>query len=673
MRKYLASLAVSAKTILRNQEKKTAVVGLTNGAERRNNLLTGVLQLLNQGGDQQQLIAGVLNLIKGATGFDAVGLRLRLQNDYPYFEQDGFSDEFLIKENSLCARNTDGTVINDEAGRPVYECTCGLILSGRTDPALPFFTAAGSFWTNFSHELLALPVGTDPRVNPRNRCIHAGYHSVGLFPVKVGTEIIGILQLNDRRSGMFTPELLALLENLAHSIGIGLRRVEAETLLRLSEERVRHTLENVLSPEGNLSGLELSDLMDAPALQKLMDDFYAVARVPMSIIDAKGQVLVGVGWQDVCTRYHRVQSETCRHCLESDLQLSAGLAQGQYRLYKCKNNMWDIATPIVVAGRHLGNLFSGQFFFENEVVDRELFRGQARQFGFDEEQYLAALDRVPRLSRETIDHAMAFFLKLADMISQLAYSNVKLARLLADRKRIEEELRGADRRKDEFLAMLAHELRNPMAAISAAATLLSTPQVSEDNASFARRALKVRVHQLSRLVDDLLDVSRFSSGKIQLKKEQLDLSSVIHRAVESTKHLFHENNQQLGVHTADELVVYGDPVRLEQAVANLLTNAAKYMDSGGTADVAGLREGRDAVIRVKDNGCGITADLLSKIFDLFQQADTSLDRTRGGLGIGLTVAKKVVELHDGTITARSDGPGLGSVFEIRLPLSRLGA
>jgi PAS domain S-box-containing protein len=221
-------------------------------------------------------------------------------------------------------------------------------------------------------------------------------------------------------------------------------RKKAEEALRESEQGVRRKLDSVLSPEGDLGVFELGDLIDPPALQKLMDDFHAVARIPMSILDAKGRVLVGVGWQDICTRFHRVQPGTCRNCLESDTRLSAGLTQGEYRLHKCRNNLWDMATPIIVAGQHVGNIFTGQFFFEDETVDRELFRAQALKYGFGEDEYLAALDRVPRLSRETVDRGMSFFLKLSDTLSQLGYSNVKLARLLAERDLLTDSLRESE-------------------------------------------------------------------------------------------------------------------------------------------------------------------------------------------------------------------------------------
>ena len=218
----------------------------------------------------------------------------------------------------------------------------------------------------------------------------------------------------------------------------------ANARLHESEQRVRRKLESVLSPEGDLGTLDLGDFIDVPALQRLMDDFYAVAHIPMALIDVKGHVLVGVGWQDICTRFHRTNPETGRFCLESDTQLTSDLAQGESRLYKCKNNLWDMATPIFVAGQRLGNVFTGQFFFEDETVDREFFLGQARKYGFDEQEYLAALDGVPRLSRATVSRGIAFLRGLADTLSQLGHSNIKLARLLAEHDRLAHSLRRSE-------------------------------------------------------------------------------------------------------------------------------------------------------------------------------------------------------------------------------------
>jgi PAS domain S-box-containing protein len=216
---------------------------------------------------------------------------------------------------------------------------------------------------------------------------------------------------------------------------------KAARALRVSEERVRAKLDSILSPECDIGKLELADIIDAQALQALMVHFYELAHFPIGIIDIKGKVLVGVGWQDICTRFHRVHPDACRHCIESDTQLSAGVPPGEFRLYKCKNNMWDIATPIMVGGQHVGNVFTGQFFFDDEPLDHDLFRSQAREYGFNEKEYMASLDTVPRVSRKSVNTCMAFFTKLADMISQLSYSNIRLAWTMAEREALTDSLR----------------------------------------------------------------------------------------------------------------------------------------------------------------------------------------------------------------------------------------
>ncbi|MBC7963440.1 MAG: PocR ligand-binding domain-containing protein, partial [Steroidobacteraceae bacterium] len=223
-------------------------------------------------------------------------------------------------------------------------------------------------------------------------------------------------------------------------------RKRAEGALQESEERVRHKLDSILSPEGDIGNLDLADIIDVQSLQSLVDDFYQLTGMPMGLLDIKGKVLVGVGWKEICTKFHRVNPDTCRNCLESDVQLSTGVPHGEYKIYRCKNNLWDVATPVMVGDRHFGNLFMGQFFFEDEPLDYELFRSQARQYGFDQQEYITALEAVPRLNRETLNTSMHFFMKLADMLSKLSYSNLKLARSLAERDALMESLRENEKR-----------------------------------------------------------------------------------------------------------------------------------------------------------------------------------------------------------------------------------
>jgi PAS domain S-box-containing protein len=221
-------------------------------------------------------------------------------------------------------------------------------------------------------------------------------------------------------------------------------RKKAEDALRQSEERVRLKLQSILSPEGSIADLELNDIIDAPGIQKLMDNLYELSPIPMAIIDNKGKVLVGVGWQDICTKFHRIHPESCRNCIESDTHLTQDIPDGEFKLYKCKNNMWDMATPIIIGGEHKGNLFMGQFFFDDEPIDHKIFIKQATKYGFAEQEYMDALYKAPRFSKQKLNHAKAFFLALSRSISQLSYSNIKLARAISQQKKVEEALRESE-------------------------------------------------------------------------------------------------------------------------------------------------------------------------------------------------------------------------------------
>jgi two-component system CheB/CheR fusion protein len=239
---------------------------------------------------------------------------------------------------------------------------------------------------------------------------------------------------------------------------------------------------------------------------------------------------------------------------------------------------------------------------------------------------------------------------------------------ITDRKHAESELREADRRKDDFLAMLAHELRNPLAPITLSVELLRRNGVAEPGVHRATAVIDRQVQQLTRLVDDLLEVSRIKSGKIRMSKETTDGAAIVRRAVETSAPAIEARKHRLSVVLPEEPVeLEADPVRMAQAMSNLLSNAAKYTDPGGRISVSVKREGSEAVFRVQDDGVGIPCDMLERIFDLFTQVDRSLDRSQGGLGIGLTFVRAIVEHHGGTVRAFSAGPGQGSELMIRVP------
>jgi signal transduction histidine kinase len=244
-------------------------------------------------------------------------------------------------------------------------------------------------------------------------------------------------------------------------------------------------------------------------------------------------------------------------------------------------------------------------------------------------------------------------------------AQLQLARM---RREARIALETADRQKNEFLAMLAHELRNPLAPIRNAGEILSRTLPSESPGHGMVAMVKRQVSQLTRLVDDLLDVSRITQGRVELQCRPVDLSSVVSQAIETAEPLFQARQHEVSIVSSYRaLYVNGDMARLVQCVVNILTNAAKYTDSGGKIRVETRAEDSEAVITVADSGAGISAELLPRVFDLFVQGERTLDRSLGGLGIGLSVAKRLIEMHMGRLTAASPGLGQGATFEIRLP------
>ncbi len=246
----------------------------------------------------------------------------------------------------------------------------------------------------------------------------------------------------------------------------------------------------------------------------------------------------------------------------------------------------------------------------------------------------------------------------------------KIARDITEQKRVQGELRDADRKKNEFLALLAHELRNPLGPIRHAVKILRARTPRPDELAWATNIIDRQAEHMTRLVEDLLDVARITRGTIELRKERIDIATILKSAVESSSTLIGKSRHQLRVTPPSEpLYVEGDATRLTQIVSNLMDNAAKYTDPGGRIWLSAEREADEAVIRVRDSGIGIPADVLPTIFDMFTQAAMTLERTQGGLGVGLAIVDRLVKLHGGSVSAASGGPGMGSEFTIRLPVA----
>ncbi|HUP93117.1 MAG TPA: ATP-binding protein, partial [Solimonas sp.] len=249
----------------------------------------------------------------------------------------------------------------------------------------------------------------------------------------------------------------------------------------------------------------------------------------------------------------------------------------------------------------------------------------------------------------------------------------RITRDLAERKRIE-RLEEEGRQVNEFLAMLCHELRNPLAPIANAVALLQVSRLGEQDSRHAVQVIERQVGHLARLVDDLLDMSRVSRGKITLNREVVPVADIVNRAIEAANPIIQQRRHRLELVLPERPVsVCGDPTRLVQVVLNLLTNAAKYMPEEGVITLTVEQAAQTVILRVTDRGIGIESELLPRVFDLFVQGRRGLDRSEGGLGIGLTLVKRLTELHGGTVAAQSEGPGKGSSFIVLLPVATPGS
>ena len=365
------------------------------------------------------------------------------------------------------------------------------------------------------------------------------------------------------------------------------------------------------------------------------------------------------------------------------------LARGGFVVARDRTGLVHFAVPLVLGGHPLGALVAGQVF--EQYPEQLPLEQAAKQLGLSP----AAVWRMARLEhpvkRATLEVYADLLATLGQTFLQTRYHETIEAGRLTEMTRLRDRLADADRRKDEFLAMLSHELRNPLAATANAAQLLALRGTEDPVRQLALKMIERQVAHLTHLVDDLLEISRISTGRIRLNRTHLEVHAAVEEAVAACRPLFDRMRHALTVTLPPEPIwVDADPTRLEQVIVNLLNNAAKYTDQGGriwlTVEWASgtlasggrqppgvtASDGRDPtseiLIRVRDAGIGIAADVLPNIFDLFAQGDRSLERSEGGLGIGLCLVRRLVEMHDGTVEAKSAGLGHGSEFTVRLPI-----
>jgi len=540
--------------------------------------------------------------------------------------------------------------------------------------------------------------------------------------------------------------------------------------------------------------IDLKSIVNIQEVQDIMDDFYYLTHMATAILDLKGCVVEATGWQDLCTKFHRVHPQTAQKCTESDLFLANNLKPGECVDYKCKNGLWDVVTPLYVGTMHLGNIYSGQFFYRDEEEDEEFFAKQAETYGFDKAAYLDAFRRIPRYDRETIKHLMGFLVKFTTYVSEIGLANILhekeirerrqaeetlrkreahlrtlietipdlvwlkdpegvylscnpkferfygakeadivgktdydfvdrdladffrgkdkaamargnpsvneeeltyaddghrelvetiktpmydsegklvgvlgIARDISERKLAEVSLRDGDRIKNEFISTAAHELRTPLNAILGFSDLLMQDDLTVEQRKEYLAIVIEKTQILNGIVNDLLNLSRIEAGGgISLNRALCDINQVIGSWTDQLRkddlgHRIESSFSRMPV------LLYADRDKVIQVLENLLCNAIKFSSRTSRIRLAGEIIGGSYQVSVEDEGGGMTPDQAARIFDKFYRVDAS-HTAPGGLGLGLSIARTIVEAHGGKIFVESEaGRGTRVCFTLPLP------
>ena len=443
----------------------------------------------------------------------------------------------------------------------------------------------------------------------------------------------------------------------------------------------------------------VSSLKQMKELQGLLTSFCDLVGVAAAIIDLKGEVLVGARWRRICTEYHRRDARTSARCLESDTVIVNQLLEGErFSVYTCKNGLTDAACPIIVHGRHVANLFVGQFLLDEPDV--EYFRRQAVEYGFPEEEYLAALAEVPVLDRHRLEYVLEFLREFAVLLGTLGVGHSSLAQtnkdlrdnreallslmedLIEARERAERfaaQAKDANRSKSEFLANMSHEIRTPMTAILGFADLLVEQSRLADvppEAVEASKTIKRNGEYLLGIINDILDLSKVEAGKMVVE----NIACKPCRIIADVASLVRVNADAKGLKF--KLACEGplpetirtDPTRLRQILINLIGNAIKFTEAGEVRLVIRLLEDDDKPtlqFDVVDTGVGMTEEQACKLFQPFTQADTSTTRRFGGTGLGLAISKRFAEMLGGDIAVVETAKGVGTRFRVTIATGSL--
>jgi len=431
--------------------------------------------------------------------------------------------------------------------------------------------------------------------------------------------------------------------------------------------------------------LKYPELVDIPKLQALMESFSQVIGIANAVIGIDGVVIVSAGWQTACTDFHRVNSETCWRCIESDTSLVKSVTKGvPFAIYRCLNGLVDTAAPILVAGEHVANVFTGQFL--TEAPDFEFFRKQAKEFGFDETRYLEAIAKVPVIPQARVESITRLYAQLAGMLADNGLDRLTQKKAATELVVANKELaqsrdaaEAGNRAKTRFLANMSHELRTPMNGVMGMIDLALRRATDPKQIDILNKS-KGAAQRMIKVVNDIIDFSKIEAERLPLEEKNFSLSQMIDDAV-AMQDLTAEAKgltviREIPATFPDQLS--GDAFRLRQILLNFLGNACKFSEQGMiTVRVNAVEQDDDSLlarIEVEDQGIGINPEQQAMLFQSFTQADGSMTRKYGGSGLGLIISKRLANLMGGDAGVVSQ-EGHGSTFwaTVRLKYAKASA
>jgi len=679
--------------------------------EEHQKLATDILSLLNKPVSRQtDLIREVLTFIKESTGIEAVGIRLEADGDYPYYVTSGFPSHFIEMERYLCYRDAKGEVVNDPQGDPVLECMCGNVIRGRTDSSSPFFTPGGSFWTNSTSKLLSTTTEADRRTRTRNRCNGEGYESVALIPLRSIGKNIGLLQLNDRRTGMFTLEMIEYLEGLGESIGIALGRKQAEeSLQRRTSELAQRVKElNCLYGISTLVdqiGISMEEIFEKTvqmiptALQHphvagarvtverkeyQSADFRETSRCQSCPIIAHGQE---VGRVDVCYLEEIPQSlegpfsKEEQRLLNSIAETLGTVIEKMLIENALRASERNYRTLVEASPDGIITINDKGYVTDcNQGISKLLGYSQVEILGKNIRElvpYRVPADLMAYYSDAEVDGQVENEFQLINREGNFIPVWVKMVPIYDAEKNFREfvlylrdvaERQRIDQLKDEFIGLVSHELRNPLTVLIGAINtiLVEKERLSTEETHQLLSDAALEAESLSHLIGNLLELSRFQSDRLLLYPEPINIHSVIEQTVANMQRQHDSHRFQMSIPN-DIPPIRADQLRLERILYNLLENATKYSPEGTVVAISVNKEKTHLIIGVSDQGEGIPPQEQLRLFEPFQRLGHHELSGITGIGLGLSVCRRLVEAHGGLIWVESE-PGQGSTFFFTLPL-----